>query len=270
VTEQGERPVGSVAEETARLLDALLSGDGPGGGATRDVAGEVAAGAPVEGTAAAHKAAPRKTATPPQPATPKTAARKAATPKTAARKAATPKTAARKAATPTTAARKAASPTTAAHKAARPKTATTQKRAGQTTAGSPPPEATSARGAAAPSPCPSCGQMAGDRNGSGDASVCHLCLVCQLITAVRSVNPETVERLADLAAAVSQTLRDVAADRWARSGRPSARRHGVPVEDIAVGEDDEPEKPADDLEERADAGRAPRGEGLEPGEGPRT
>jgi len=260
VTEQGERPVGSVAEETARLLDALLSGDGPGGGATRDVAGEVAAGAPVEGTAAAHKAAPRKTATPPQPATPKTAARKAATPKTAAHKAASP----------TTAAHKAASPTTAAHKAASPKTATTQKRAGQTTAGSPPPEATSARGAAAPSPCPSCGQMAGDRNASGDASVCHLCPVCQLITAVRSVNPETVERLADLAAAVSQTLRDVAADRWARSGRPSARRHGVPVEDIAVGEDDEPEKPADDLEERADAGRAPRGEGLEPGEGPRT
>jgi len=250
VTEQGERPVGSVAEETARLLDALLSGDGPGGGATRDVAGEVAAGAPVEGTAAAHKAAPRKTATPPQPATPKTAARKAAS--------------------PTTAAHKAASPTTAAHKAASPKTATTQKRAGQTTAGSPPPEATSARGAAAPSPCPSCGQMAGDRNGSGDASVCHLCPVCQLITAVRSVNPETVERLADLAAAVSQTLRDVAADRWARSGRPSARRHGVPVEDIAVGEDDEPEKPADDLEERTDAGRAPRSEGLEPGEGPRT
>jgi len=177
VTERGQRPVGSVAEETARLLDALLSGDGLGDGTRRDVPeGDVS---PIGRTDPGQEGADRPSAEVPP-----------------------------------------------AHRAAAP----------------------SDPSAEAPSPCSSCGQVAG----GGEESACHLCPVCQLVTAVRWVNPETVDRLADLAAAVSQTLRDVAANRWAKSGRPAARRQGAPVEDIDVGEDDEPEKTVADLEDSAD------------------
>lgn len=151
VTEQVRPPVGSVAEETARLLEALLAGDGTGG-------------------VTAHGAA-------------------------------------------------AADSTT---------------NSGEESASSPSSEGSSAEGAASPGPCPSCGRVAGET----DRSVCHLCPLCQLITAVRSVNPQTVDRLADLAAAVSQSLRDLAASRWAQSGRPPPHRRGTAVDDITVGEDD--------------------------------
>lgn len=83
--------------------------------------------------------------------------------------------------------------------------------------------------------CGSCGQHVGDTPpGEPVGSACHLCPVCQLISVVRSVRPETVDRLADLAAALTQALRDVAATRGAETGRPAAARHRSTVEDIDV------------------------------------
>lgn len=91
--------------------------------------------------------------------------------------------------------------------------------------------------------CGTCGQSVGaegSEEGTGQAAaVCHLCPVCQLISAVRAVRPETVDRLADLAAALTQALRDVAATRWAETGTPAAERHRSTVEDIDV-TDEEP------------------------------
>jgi len=163
VTEQAQRPVGSVAEEAARLLDALLSGEGMG-----DVPPQRAA-APGE----------------PSPAAP-----------------------------------------------------------GEPSPGAPGevPTAAGASGTASPGQDSSCGH----RSGAEDQPVCHLCPVCQLIRTVRAVNPETVDRLADLAAAVSQTLRDVAANRWAQTGHPAPGRRGSVVEDIAVREDDDEDDDADE------------------------
>ena len=57
---------------------------------------------------------------------------------------------------------------------------------------------------------------------------CQLCPVCQGIALLRAVRPETVERLADLAGALSGALRDIAAERAggrrAGQGRRRARR----------------------------------------------
>ena len=53
--------------------------------------------------------------------------------------------------------------------------------------------------------CSSCG---GERDSTPVA--CKLCPVCQGIAFIRSVRPETVDRLADFASALASTLRDVA------------------------------------------------------------
>ena len=100
--------------------------------------------------------------------------------------------------------------------------------------------------------CGTCGRAGGEPA----ASVCHLCPVCQLIGAVRQINPETVDRLADLAAAVSETLRDLAAHRWAESGRAAGApgpQHPSTVEDIEVG----------DGHDDADPGNADRAPGTD-------
>ena len=68
----------------------------------------------------------------------------------------------------------------------------------------------------------------------GDGEVCHLCPVCQLLRVVRTVRPETLDRLADLAAAVTDTLRDVAASRWRETGSPPPRRPRTEVQDIEI------------------------------------
>src|SRR6476660_4740744 len=47
-----------------------------------------------------------------------------------------------------------------------------------------------------------------------DGEVCHRWPVGQRLRVVRTVLPETLARLADLAAAMTDTLRDVAASRW--------------------------------------------------------
>lgn len=88
--------------------------------------------------------------------------------------------------------------------------------------------------------CPTCGHVAGSTHtGQSSAEVCHLCPVCQLLRVVRTVRPETLDRLADLAAAVTDTLRDVAASRWRESGATPPRRARPEVEDILIESDDE-------------------------------
>jgi hypothetical protein len=83
-------------------------------------------------------------------------------------------------------------------------------------------------------PCPTCGHVPGTAPDPPEGDVCRLCPVCQLLRVVRTVRPETLDRLADLAAAVTETLRDVAASRWRESGSPPERRERPEVEDIQV------------------------------------
>ena len=83
-------------------------------------------------------------------------------------------------------------------------------------------------------PCPTCGHVPGTAHDPQDGDVCRLCPVCQLLRVVRTVRPETLDRLADLAAAVTETLRDVAASRWQESGSPPPRRAQSEVQDIQV------------------------------------
>ncbi|KRF25214.1 hypothetical protein [Phycicoccus sp. Soil803] len=90
--------------------------------------------------------------------------------------------------------------------------------------------------------CSSCGAP----SGVGQAVACQLCPVCQGIGLLRSVRPETVDRLADLAGALAATLRDIAGQRRAdtgSSGSASPRRsqpHSSRVQDIAVDDEDAP------------------------------
>lgn len=92
--------------------------------------------------------------------------------------------------------------------------------------------------------CPTCGAQAG----VGRAASCGVCPVCQGIAWLRTVRPETLDRLADLAGALTDTLREVA--REAARGRPQdgttggAHHPGASVQDIPVADDDIIEKRA--------------------------
>ena len=109
------------------------------------------------------------------------------------------------------------------------------ERAGDHAYRSDPPLADAAESA---EPCPTCGHEPGAAHaGAGDGEVCHLCPVCQLLRVVRTVRPETLDRLADLAAAVTDTLRDVAASRWRETGSPPPRRPRTEVQDIEIESD---------------------------------
>ena len=88
----------------------------------------------------------------------------------------------------------------------------------------------------------------------GQAVTCQLCPVCQGIGLLRSVRPETVDRLADLAGALAATLRDIAGQRRTdhgaaapgrtsgasgkASGNPASGSRGR-VQDIVVDDEDE-------------------------------
>ena len=86
--------------------------------------------------------------------------------------------------------------------------------------------------------CSACGGAS-----DGTPVACRLCPLCQGIALLRSVRPETVDRLADLASAVAASLRDLATQSRASgptpstagpaSGRPSDRTtvQDIPVDD---------------------------------------
>jgi hypothetical protein len=105
-----------------------------------------------------------------------------------------------------------------------------------------------------PRSCPTCGQAAqGSPSRASTADVCHLCPVCQVLRVLRSVRPETLDRLADLAAAVTETLRDAASSRSHHDRPGAAADDGQPpgtsgsrVEDIPVVGEDDPVTPAPD------------------------
>lgn len=90
-----------------------------------------------------------------------------------------------------------------------------------------------------PVTCPTCGHVADGTRAGSTGGVCHLCPVCQLLRVVRSVRPETLDQLADLAAAVTDTLRDAATSRWHESGASPPRAAQPTVEDITVHGDEE-------------------------------
>ena len=88
--------------------------------------------------------------------------------------------------------------------------------------------------------CSACG-----RENEGTPVACRLCPLCQGIALLRSVRPETVDRLADFVSAMADSLRDLASQSRAstpdpesrsRSGGPSDR---APVQDIQVDDEDE-------------------------------
>lgn len=82
--------------------------------------------------------------------------------------------------------------------------------------------------------CASCGARAG----VGRAESCRACPVCQGISVLRSVRPETVERLADFAAVVANALREMAVQRRGDDPVPCADPPGdsgrAAVQDIEV------------------------------------
>jgi hypothetical protein len=91
---------------------------------------------------------------------------------------------------------------------------------------------------------------------AGEALACQLCPLCQGIALLRTVRPETVERLADLAASLSGALRDIAADRF-REPPPAPPPRGQRVQDISVDDEDEPGPAPTDRPRRTQESTAP-------------
>ena len=86
--------------------------------------------------------------------------------------------------------------------------------------------------------CSACGGESG-----GTPVACKLCPLCQGIALLRSIRPETVDRMADLASAMAESLRAMATQSRASApasdsrAQPGMRPDGVTVQDIRV--DDE-------------------------------
>jgi len=95
--------------------------------------------------------------------------------------------------------------------------------------------------------CSHCGADRGDSAGDGVSSNCTFCPLCRGIGLLRSVRPETVDLLADLAMSVAASLREVALRSRASDPASSAASTSggpadpdrPPVQDIPV--DDESE-----------------------------
>ena len=94
-----------------------------------------------------------------------------------------------------------------------------------------------------PGAAPVCSACGGVNDGTPVA--CKLCPLCQGIALLRSVRPETVDRLADFTSAVAATLRDMATQSRS-SGRspgsgpgPEMPSDGPMVQDIHVDDGDD-------------------------------
>ena len=88
--------------------------------------------------------------------------------------------------------------------------------------------------------CEHCGSPAR----AGEALACELCPLCQGIALLRALRPETMERIADVAAALSGALRDIAAER-VRGSAPEPPPRGQRVQDIDVDDEDGPRSGAE-------------------------
>jgi hypothetical protein len=86
-----------------------------------------------------------------------------------------------------------------------------------------------------------------DTTGGDTPSTCKICPLCRGIEMLRSVRPETVDMLADLAMSVAGSLRDMAV--WSRASDPTSSARSTPggppepdrapVQDIPVGDESE-------------------------------
>jgi len=97
--------------------------------------------------------------------------------------------------------------------------------------------------AQAPGDTPAAGACHCGGEQAGTFEACRLCPLCQGIALLRSVRPETMDQLADLASAVTEGLRDLAAQlrasgsastgRPATGGQPDSGRatQNIPVDD---------------------------------------
>lgn len=74
--------------------------------------------------------------------------------------------------------------------------------------------------------CSQCGAERNEAFGVGAAN-CRLCPLCRGIGLLRSVRPETVDLLADLAMSVAAGLREVAL--WSRASDPAAAAKSAPA-----------------------------------------
>ena len=89
--------------------------------------------------------------------------------------------------------------------------------------------------------CESCGAQ----TGVGRAESCGVCPVCRGISWLRTVHPETIDRLADVAGMLAETLREVAREARPGTGGPedetadTAPRRGASVQRILVEDDEE-------------------------------
>lgn len=99
-------------------------------------------------------------------------------------------------------------------------------------------QAAGARAAGTPRPsrptavaCPTCGQEA--REASPD-SVCRVCPVCRVLAVVRSINPDTLERVADVVDLLSDGLRTYASGRREVAAREAAAREARAAEAAAA------------------------------------
>lgn len=121
--------------------------------------------------------------------------------------------------------------------------------------GGPPPAATrdSEPGTRHTVRCEHCGTS----SRAGEALTCQLCPLCQGIAVLRTVRPETVERLADLAAALSGALRDIAADRFGPPPPPPPPHRGHRVQDISVDDEDVADPAQSGTTRRAQESTAP-------------
>ncbi|MGB8385047.1 MAG: hypothetical protein WCG47_28045 [Dermatophilaceae bacterium] len=93
--------------------------------------------------------------------------------------------------------------------------------------------AAGARASARTGVCETCGHDASadgtNHSGRQQDSVCRLCPVCQLVAFVRSISPDTIDRLADVVDMVSVGLRGLAESRReAAAARPPTGKATVP------------------------------------------
>jgi hypothetical protein len=71
----------------------------------------------------------------------------------------------------------------------------------------------------------------------GEAAACTYCPLCRGIVRLRSVSPETLDRLAEVASAVAALLGDLAADRGGRDPAAPERRPRAEHIDVVDEED---------------------------------
>jgi hypothetical protein len=93
--------------------------------------------------------------------------------------------------------------------------------------------------------CAMCGARPSERAGGESVSACKICPLCRGISLLRSVRPETVDALADLAMSVAASLRDVAT--WSRTAEPSSQGRAGSAKPTSAGSPEADRAPVQDI-----------------------